>query len=170
MKYFNGFSLQGEEIFFHDKLIQSDVAVAGFSYGAQQALEYVYANPLVRVDRLILLSPAFFQHHKKSFMRTQLRYYRSDPDAYEATFLQNVAYPSDQSLTAYLKRGSEAELSSLLHYVWDRDKLQSLQDRGVIIEVFIGQEDKIVDAQESFAFFSSLATTYLIKGVGHLLV
>jgi hypothetical protein len=35
--------------------------------------------------------------------------------------------------------------------------------------VFLGEKDRIIDAQAAFAFFSPLATTYLIKRAGHLL-
>ncbi|NOZ90615.1 MAG: pimelyl-ACP methyl ester esterase BioV [Epsilonproteobacteria bacterium] len=169
MRYFNGFSLKNEEIFFKEYLIDSDYSVAGFSYGAQRAFEYVY-NSSNRVDRLILLSPAFFQNQKKSFVKTQLRYFKTNSDSYTEHFVKNVAYPSDIDLRDYLDIGSYDDLESLLLYSWDRDKILELIDRGVEIEVFLGEKDKIVDTQESFEFFSGLTTTYLIKGVGHLLV
>jgi len=169
MRYFNGFSLQNEEIFFQDYIVDSDYCVAGFSYGAIKAFEYVYNSPN-RVDRLILLSPAFFQNQKKSFLRTQLRYYKSNPQAYIEQFIKNVVYPSDISLEEYMNIGSDNELESLLTYIWDRDKIQKLIDRGVTIEVFIGGEDKIVNSQKSFEFFCELTTTYLIKSAGHLLL
>jgi hypothetical protein len=169
MNYFNGFSLQNEEIFFKEKLIQTDYTTAGFSYGAIKAFEFAY-NSTERIDRLILLSPAFFQNHKKSFLRTQLRYYKADNKAYTEQFLQNVAYPSSIELDEYVTQGESEELEELLTYMWDKEKILELVTRGVIIEVFIGGEDKIVDAQKSFEFFSELVPTYFVKGVGHLLV
>jgi len=168
MKYFNGFSLKGEASFFKEQLIESDYAVAGFSYGAQEAFEYVY-NSTERIDRLILLSPAFFQNHKKSFVRTQLRYFKADAQAYTEQFLKNVAYPSQSDLSDYVTQGSEAELEALLTYVWDAEKLKVLKERGVVIEVFMGEKDKIVDAQKSFEFFSEFVTVYFVKELGHLL-
>ena len=168
MKYFNGFSLNGEEVFFKENLIDNDFTVAGFSYGATKAFEYVY-NSQERTDRLILLSPAFFQNHKKSFVRTQLRYYKADEKAYTQQFLKNVAYPSSIQLDNYLVQGKAEELEELLSYEWDKEKLLELVKRGIIIEVFIGTEDKIVDAQKSFEFFSELVPCYFVKGVGHLL-
>jgi alpha-beta hydrolase superfamily lysophospholipase len=168
MKYFNGFSLKGEEVFFKEQLIDNDFTVAGFSYGATKAFEHVY-NSQERTDRLILLSPAFFQHHKKSFIRTQLRYYKADEKAYTKQFLKNVAYPSSIELDNYLVQGKAEELESLLSYKWDKEKLLELAKRGVTIEVFIGTEDKIVDAQKSFEFFSELVPCYFVKDVGHLL-
>ena len=85
--------LMREEKLFSDYLITSDLCVAGFSYGAQKAFEYVF-NSKERVDRLILLSPAFFQTQKPSFVRTQLRYFQSGKEAYVVQFLKNVVYPS----------------------------------------------------------------------------
>jgi len=168
MLYFNGFSLQNEEDLFEEYLIDSDLAVAGFSYGAQKAFEYVY-NSKERIDRLILLSPAFFQTQKTSFVRTQLRYFEAGQEAYVKQFLTNVTSPSDLNVSMYLKVGTKEELEALLTYVWDKEKIQEVLDRGTMIEVFIGNDDKIIDAQATFDFFASLTTTYFIKDIGHLL-
>jgi pimeloyl-ACP methyl ester carboxylesterase len=168
MKYFNGFSLQNEKELFTPYLINSDYCVAGFSYGAQQAFEYVYhANE--RIDRLILLSPAFFQTQKSSFIRTQLRYFEAGQEAYVKQFLANVSYPSSLDLSKYLKIGTKEELEALLSYTWDNEKIQEVLDRGTTIEVFFGQDDKIIDAQQAFDFFAPLTTTYFMKSVGHVL-
>lgn len=169
MKYFNGFSLQGEEALFSQYLIESKYAVAGFSYGAQQALEYVYASK-VRIDRLILLSPAFFQTQKSSFSRTQLRYFEAGQEAYVKQFLDNVIYPSKTDLSSYLKVGTKEALDALLTYKWNTNKIQEVLDRGTTIEVFLGKDDKIIDAQAAFDFFSPLTTTYFMKDAGHLLI
>jgi len=168
MKYFNGFSLSKEELFFQEQLVDRNYCVAGFSYGAQQAFEHVY-NSTERIDRLILLSPAFFQNHKKSFIKTQLRYYKADAKAYTEQFLKNVTYPSNIELEPYLSSGTVEELESLLTYTWGAEKILELKERGVTIEVFMGEEDKIVDASKSFEFFSTLVTVYLFKDMGHLL-
>jgi pimeloyl-ACP methyl ester carboxylesterase len=168
MKYFNGFSLRNEENLFEQYLIDSNYTVAGFSYGAQQAFEYVYQTK-ERVDRLILLSPAFFQTQKPSFIRTQLRYFEAGQEAYVKQFLCNVAYPSTVELNSYLSVGTKEGLDALLKYEWNPEKIKEVLERGTIIEVFIGMDDKIVDAQKSFEFFRSLTTTYFIKDAGHLL-
>ena len=168
MRYFNGFSLCNEEKFFKEQLIKSEYTVAGFSYGAQKAFEYVY-NSTQRVDRLLLISPAFFQNHKKSFIKTQLRYFKADKEAYTKQFLQNVAYPSSIDLSSFLCDGTYEELESLLGYVWEKEKIFKLLDRGVTIEVFMGDRDKIVDVNKSYEFFSDLVPLYLFKGRGHLL-
>jgi pimeloyl-ACP methyl ester carboxylesterase len=169
MKYFNGFCLKGEELFFEEYLVEGDYTVAGFSYGAQKAFEYVYHSSK-RVDRLILISPAFFQNHKKAFIKTQLRYFKHDKEAYKKAFLENVVYPSSNiALDEYLVEGSYEALNELLTYVWEKEKIQSLLKRGIRVEVFLGSEDKIVDSTSSQDFFSSLIPTYFFKGRGHLL-
>ena len=168
MIYFNGFALKGEEKFFKEQLIENDFSVAGFSYGAQKAFEYAY-NSTERIDRLILLSPAFFQNNKKSFIRTQLRYYKADEASYTEQFLKNVTYPSDTNLYDNLDVHKYEELEELLSYVWDKEKIVELRERGVTIEVFMGADDKIVNAEKSYEFFSELTTVYLLKNRGHLL-
>jgi len=168
MKYFNGFSLQNEEELFSPYLLNSDYCVAGFSHGAQKAFEYVYHSKQ-RIDRLILLSPAFFQTQKQSFIRTQLRYFEAGQEAYVKQFLANVTYPSNLDLSNYLKVGTKEELESLLTYQWDSTKVQEVLARGTTIEVFLGNKDKIIDAQKAFTFFSPLVTTYFMKDVGHIL-
>lgn len=168
MTYFHGFSLQNEEGLFSQYLLKSDYCVAGFSYGAQQALEYVYHSKK-RIDRLILLSPAFFQTQTQSFIRTQLRYFEAGQKAYVEQFLSNVTYPSSVDLSAYLNVGTKEELEALLTYVWDKDKIEEIQRRGTTIEVFLGVEDKIIDAKATFDFFAPLTTTYFLKDTGHAL-
>ena len=168
MKYFNGFTLKKEEELFSEYLIESELCVAGFSYGAQKACEYVHESK-ERIDRLILLSPAFFQTQKPSFIRTQLRYFDAGEEAYVKQFLANVTYPSSLDLSNYLKVGTKEELEALLSYTWDKQKIQEVLDRGTTIEVFLGYDDKIIDAQAAFDFFAPLTTTYFMKDVGHLL-
>jgi pimeloyl-ACP methyl ester carboxylesterase len=168
MIYFSGFCLQNEEERFTQYLVDSAYCVAGFSYGAQQAFEYVY-NAKTRIDRLILLSPAFFQTQKPSFIRTQLRYFDVGQETYVKQFLANATHPSSLDLSNYLKVGKKEELEALITYQWDTKKIQEVLDRGITIEVFLGNEDKIIDAQEAFNFFLPLTTTYLMKGVGHIL-
>ncbi len=168
MKYFNGFSLQGEEQLFKPWLIESDYAVAGFSYGAQLAFEYALESTR-RIDRVLLFSPAFFQTQKASFIRAQLRYFDAGHEAYVAQFLKNAAYPSNIDLETHLDTGSKAELEALLSYRWDEKKLDMLQARGTIVEVFLGAKDKIIDAEAARDFFAPLATTYYFKEAGHLL-
>ncbi len=51
MRYFSGFSLNGEQELFRDFLVDGEFTVAGFSYGAIRAFEYAL-DAIERVDRL----------------------------------------------------------------------------------------------------------------------
>jgi pimeloyl-ACP methyl ester carboxylesterase len=169
VRYFNGFSLSGEEELFSPFIDSGDFTIAGFSYGAQRAFEKAYSSSR-RVERLILLSPAFFQEESRAFVRTQLRYFNSDNQKYIEQFLTNSRYPSDIDLTPYMTIGTKDALESLLTYRWDRQKIETLLDRGTKIEVYIGGRDKIISSSKAYEFFSSLTTTYLIKKASHCLV
>jgi len=168
MRYFGGFSLQREAPFFRDYIDESDFTVVGFSYGAQKALEYTLACE-ERVEKLILLSPAFFQGKEPGFVRLQLHAFAKKEESYLSTFMQNVAYPTTIDLLNYLDKGTKGELEALLTYRWDRRKVSEILARGTEIEVYLGGKDRIVESEPAFTFFSSLTTTYLIKGAGHLL-
>jgi len=167
VKYFNGFSLSGEASLFASYVIDTAYTVAGFSFGAQKALEYTYASEN-RIDRLILLSPAFFQTEKPSFIRTQLRYFESDKAAYVKNFLDNVCAPSTIDISKYLYLDSREALEQLLCYQWESDKIETLVKRGVEIEVYFGAQDKIIDVSKALAFFTQ-TTNYILKDAGHLL-
>jgi pimeloyl-ACP methyl ester carboxylesterase len=168
VKYFNGFSLRGEEVLFEEFLDPEELAVAGFSYGAQRAFEAAYHSE-ERIERLLLLSPAFFQTKRRSFIRLQLQAFRQERERYIQHFLSNVAYPAAVDLTLYLDPGSDEELEALLSYRWEREKIMALLERGVRIEVYLGGEDRIIESADAFAFFSDQVPTYLIREAGHLL-
>ena len=168
MLYFNGFSLRGEEYLFSGFTDENDFTVAGFSYGAQKAFEYAYSSP-ERVEKLILLSPAFFQNEKESFKRAQLRYFEKDRKSYISQFLANATYPSDIDLLSYLDTGESRQLETLLNYQWDKERIDDLLDRGTDIEVYLGGKDRIIKSKDAFDFFSESALTYLIKDAGHIL-
>lgn len=166
--YFSGFSIKNEVDLFTKYIDDGEYCVSGFSFGAQKAFEYVY-NSDERIEKLILLSPSFFQDKKSSFVRTQLKHFVSEKETYIKQFLLNVAYPSTINLEKYLSIGTKEELEALLRYEWKEHKIKALLDRGVHIEVFLGAKDKIIDAQAALSFFSTLTTSYYFKDAGHLL-
>lgn len=166
--YFSGFSLQNEEELFSDYIIKNDFTVSGFSFGAIKAFEEVL-NSNQRVDKLQLFSPAFFQTKDKKFKRMQLMFFKKDELAYCNNFLENIANPSSIDCNKYFTLGTYDDLDELLNYEWNEEKLQSLTNRGVKIEVFLGAEDKIVEALKAKDFFVKYATVYFIKNVGHIL-
>jgi predicted esterase len=166
--YFSGFCLKDESELFSDYIIKNDFTVSGFSYGAIKAFEEVL-NSNTRVDKLQLFSPAFFQSKDKKFKRMQLMFFKKDEMAYCNTFLENISFPSNINCNDYFTLGTYDELDELLNYEWSEEKLQELVDKGVKIEVYLGADDKIVEAVKAKELFIKYATVYYIKGVGHIL-
>lgn len=169
MRYFSGFSLRNEAELFNFWLPKSDYTVVGFSYGAIKAVEYLLTTDK-RVDRLILLSPAYFNTQSDTFKKMQLLYFKKDPQKYIETFLHNISSPCDIDLKRYLnKEDSAKELKELLYYQWSVEKLKRIQERGTTIEVILGGEDKIIDAKATKDFFEHYTTLYFIKEANHIL-
>ncbi|WP_457608218.1 pimelyl-ACP methyl ester esterase BioV [Nitratifractor sp.] len=169
MTYFSGFGFRDESPLFDDWLHRSDYTVAGFSYGAIRAFEQAWCSTK-RIERLQLFSPAFFHGVDEAFIRSQLDTFRRSPELYFRRFYRNVASPAKMDLSPYRAEGSAEELERLLRYRWDARRLEALRERGTVIEVFLGERDRIVDAEGAIGFFAPLATaTYRFRKGGHLL-
>ena len=170
MKFFSGFSLRGEFYLFEEFIDKSDYNVCGFSYGAIKALRYVLDELKKgnRVDRLQLLSPAFFQIKDKKFKKLQLISYRKNKDIYLNQFLNACFPPYERKIIENIET-SAGELEELLTYEWNEAELEFLQDKGVIIEVYLGGRDAIVEAASSKDFFINYATVTYIKEANHFL-
>ena len=169
MRYFSGFCLSNEEELFNFWLERSDFTIAGFSYGAIKAFEYAL-NSKERIDRVILLSPAFFNNKDEKFKRLQLLYFDKDKKSYINNFLKNMTAGANIDIKNYFKEGSKEELKELLYYNWDRDKLKELKNKDITLEVVLGGQDKIIDAKEAKDFFENFGVVYYIKGANHLLI
>jgi pimeloyl-ACP methyl ester carboxylesterase len=168
MTFYSGFSLAGEEVLFlpyHDK---GDFVVSGFSLGAIDAFNNAL-NAKHRIDKLQLFSPAFFQESKESFKKVQLRYFKSDKANYVKNFLENSAYPATLKLETFYHDSPIEDLQRLLYFKWEDDKLETLRKRGILIEIYLGEKDKIIDAKRAADFFQPYATVIMIKDVGHIL-
>lgn len=166
MKFFSGFALKNESQLFNFWLDNSEFSIAGFSYGAIKAFEYAL-NCKSRVDRLILISPAYFCNKSTRYKELQLKAYDSNTHIYIENFLQNISNKTDMS--KYLNKHSKEELKELLYYNWQESDFKSLQERGVTIEVILAEKDKIIDSKKALEFFEPLATTYFIKSANHIL-
>jgi hypothetical protein len=166
--YFSGFSLSSEEILFKNFIIKNNYTVAGFSYGAQKAFEYVL-NSKNRIDKLQLFSPAFFQCKDKKYKRMQLMFFKKNPTEYCKNFLINCVLPNNISLDKYFNMGSFEQLEELLYYEWSEEKMKILVKKNIEIEVYLAANDKIIDSSEAKNFFLKYATVYYIKDVGHIL-
>lgn len=160
--------MTAEEKLFDAFTCRSDFCVCGFSYGAQKAFEYALTCK-ERVDKLQLFSPAFFMDRDEKFKKLQTMYFKKDSDAYCKNFLDNVTYPSHFEMKNYFLQGSVEELKKLLYYVWKSEAVGKLCDKGVDIEVYLGEKDMIINPLHVKDFFHPFATIYTIKDVGHIL-
>ena len=173
-KFFSGFSLQNEEELFSEYLIDNDFTVSGFSYGATKAFEYALESKK-RIDTLQLFSPAFFQAQDKKFKRMQLIFFKKDKNAYCKNFLENIIYPSilnkndSFNINNYFVEGSLKELEELLNYTWEEEKINKVLEKGINIEIYLGEKDKIIDSKAALEFFKKFSTVYFIKEKGHIL-
>ncbi len=165
--YFSGFCLQNEEELFKEYQIRNDFSVSGFSFGAQKAFEYAIQSEK-RVDLLQLFSPAFFINKEKKYKRMQLMFFKKDPKCYCENFLINCGFPVDQS-EKYFQMGTYEELDQLLHYSWDKAKLQILKEKNIRLEVYLGSDDKIIDSEAAKEFFKEFGEVYFIKNKNHIL-
>ncbi len=167
MKFFSGFSLDNESHFFDGFLLQNDYTVAGFSYGAIHAAEYAL-RAMERIDTLQLFSPAFFQCKPERYKRLQTAAFAKDAEAYISQFIINCFAPYDvQSVSR--TTGKAEELHELLHYTWKPEVLQAIQAKGIRIEVYLGSDDRIIDASKAFEFFTPYATVTMINQANHFL-
>jgi len=168
MAFFSGFSLKGEEILFVDYSDKSDFTVSGFSLGAIKACEYAFTSK-VRIDKVQLFSPAFFHDKDAKFKRLQELHFKKDKAQYCHNFLNNIAAPSSIDMQKYYHDDTSEHLHELLHYTWPAKMLQSLVDKSIMIEVFLGEKDAIIDAKKAKEFFQEFATVTWIKNAGHIL-
>ncbi len=100
----------------------------------------------------------------------QLNAYKKDPYKYRQNFLSRALGQSNLDLSPYLKMGTLQELERLLRYCWEADKLKELSNRGVVIELFLGAKDQIINSQEVLEFFEPFVNaSYVFKEAGHFL-
>ena len=170
MKFYSGFSLKNEEYLFEDFINRSDYTICGFSYGAITALkktiDMIADNK--RVDTLQLFSPAFFQDRDKTFKRLQLISYKKDKHAYMKQFVNSCFAPYKQKNIEQYETNID-ELKELLEYEYLIDTLQILDRAGVILEVYLGGKDNIINTKEAKEFFLKNATVTYIKNANHFL-
>ena len=159
MKYFSGFCLCGEKGLFKEYLEDGEFVVAGFSKGAQDALEYVL-NTDKRVDKLQLISPAFFDYPEK-MVELNLRAFRKNKEEYVKNFLKKAGLEDFR----YVCECTEDELKRLFTFKWEI--INELKD--VKIEVFLGEFDRILALKKAYGFFKYRADVYLIKKENHFL-
>ncbi|MBW6487665.1 pimelyl-ACP methyl ester esterase BioV [Sulfurimonas sp.] len=170
MKFYSGFSLNGEDHYFSDYINRSDYSVCGFSYGAIKAFEDVKEQLELkkRVDTLQLFSPAFFQTKDEKFKKLQLLGYRKNRDTYLKEFIVSCFLPHEKKIVEHSQERVE-ELEELLNYKWNIDELKTVANRGVKIEVYLGGKDRIIDVKSAKEFFLEVATVTYMREANHFL-
>ena len=170
MKFFSGFCLNNEKDVFKEYLEDNEFVVAGFSKGAQDAVDYAI-NSNNRIDKLQLLSPAFFNYSKK-LVDINLNAFKKDKRKYIDTFLSKAGLLKENSKwkleNYYLDvkyNCNEEELLSLLTFNWE--KIKKIKD--IKIEIFLGEYDKIIALKKAEEFFSNFGEIYFIKKANHFL-
>lgn len=170
MKFFNGFYLKNEICFFKDFIKESKYTVCGFSYGAVKAFSYVQEQLACgnRIDTLQLFSPAFFQTKSDKFKRLQVLAYTKSKDNYLSQFIDGCFSPHAKKDIQHTQTNIE-ELNELLNFKWSQNDLQDLVDKGVVIEVYLGEKDMIIDVESARELFLQVSTVTYIKNANHFL-
>jgi hypothetical protein len=169
--FYSGFSLKEDSYFFQKFLDESQYCVAGFSYGAILALKDVQKKILnhQRVDRLQLFSPAFFQTKSKKFKKLQMLGYIKNKEKYIESFIKQCFVPYNIDNRLMLQPSTQQELEELLNYEWIGADFLALEKEGVVIEVYLGEKDNIIDVMGAKEFFTEYATLTYIKQANHFL-
>ncbi|MFT7002685.1 MAG: hypothetical protein ACJAWW_000018 [Sulfurimonas sp.] len=170
MLFFSGFSLTKEEYLLEEFLNKSDYCISGFSYGAIKAFNKVKEKIASgkRVDTLQLISPAFFQTKSLKFKRLQMLSFSKSDVLYIKQFISLCFDPYETKIVQN-KESTDKELDELLNYEWDLEKLQELVNKGIKIEVYLGEKDKIIDVEGAREFFLQVATVTYVKEANHFL-
>lgn len=140
--------------------------VAGFSYGSIAATRYALAHEDVK--RLILLSPAYYTHKDDEFRSVQLTAFEADSDLYALKLLKKSGLSAEDG-AKYGQQGTKEQLRELLYFDWNMAGLDELVQRGVSIEVFIGDNDRVVEPLVSKEFFEKFAKVYMLENKNHVL-
>jgi pimeloyl-ACP methyl ester carboxylesterase len=167
VKFFSGFCVEGERELFAEYLPPKEAYVAGFSYGAIEAIEYA-ASTKEFLKKLILLSPAYYAHKDEEFCAAQYAAFIADPELYRIKLLKRSGL-DEETAAKYAKMGTKEELDKLLHFKWPLHLFEELAKKGVEIEIYIGRGDRVVESDASSEFFRQFGTVYYIKNKNHFL-
>ena len=172
MKFFSGFCVDIDKDFFKEYIDDKEFVVAGFSYGAQKAVEYAL-NTSSRVDKLQLLSPAFFAYGQK-IIELNINAFKKDKNLYIKNFLtkagiekwrmENGEWRINEE-NIHLFECDERDLYELFTFEWE--KLSKIKD--IKIEIFLGEYDKIIALKKARDFFKNYGDVYFIKNANHFL-
>ena len=172
MRFFGGFGFNDDPGLFSETLDSLGLSncgaydVLGFSFGAQKALSFALDSPL-RINRLILLSAAFFNDRDSHFAPAQLALFRRGKMGYMRQFLKKIGYAPE--MEDFLGKANERDLAELLAFRFSAEDLAALRARGVLVLAIFGAADKIINVAHAAAFFAPFGIVYTIKNANHLL-
>ncbi len=178
MKFFGGFGFK-DEVLISERILRdlgylegNPYNICGFSYGAQRAVDYAVDSLEKgnRINRVLLLSPAFFNDKSDDFVAQQLKMFAKNRTIYMKAFYKNIGVSADDE--AYLREVESLDsrtLEKCLRYKFKGADLEALNARGVEIVVILGGVDKIINANMANEFFSKYGIVYFIKNANHLL-
>ena len=168
MTFYSGFSLLNEQHYFESYLENNDYTIAGFSYGAIAAAHHA-SQSTTRIDTLQLFSPAFFQTKSDSFKRLQLSGFRKSPQEYRHRFLESCFAPYSVQEVELDWNANEEHLRELLYFEWTAELMESIVAKGIRIEVFLGDHDRVIDVDGAREFFLRYATVTSLRMGNHFL-
>ena len=178
VKFFGGFGFKDEVRIFEPILRDlgyfgdNPYNICGFSYGAQKAVRFALESleSGKRVNRILLLSPAFFNDKDLAFKDAQVRAFAKNKAFYMKAFYKNIGLKNGDEI--YLREVESLDLRTLeqcLRYEFKGAEMELLKSRGVEIVAILGENDKIIDSHKANAFFAQYGIVYLLKNANHLL-
>ncbi len=176
MIFFSGFGFKNEMDIFCDILelyaksldstINPPYIIAGFSYGSQKAIDYSL-SATHRINSIILLSPAFFNDKDLPFKEKQIRQFNNNKNIYMQYFLKNAGFIEEYR--RFLTMRDVKDLHNLLYYRFNSLDLLKLSKRGVKIDVYIGENDNIINVESAIDFFKDSCVVHLKRHSNHFL-
>ena len=122
------------------------------------------------MNRILLLSPAFFNDKDLAFKDTQIKAFAKNKALYMKAFYKNIGIQKGDEI--YLREVDSLDshtLEQCLCYEFKDADFELLKSRGVEIVAILGENDKIINAEATNAFFAQYGVVYLLKGANHLL-
>lgn len=170
MKYFGDFCFSDDMALFNHIIDSYNLVgqynVFGFGYGAQKAVSYALESKQ-RIERLVLFSPMFLNDKSIDFKRQQILSFNNNTALYMKLFLENIGFTKE--LESYLQSPKVEDLKAGLDYQFSIDIMYEIVRKGILVNVFFGMKDCIIDVDSASAFFAKNAIVYLLKKCNHLL-
>jgi hypothetical protein len=161
--FFSGFCLHGEKELFENFLEETPFTWAGFSFGAQQLWEKLRHWSGGRIQKIILLSPAYFGSKPEKWVQLNLAGFQRNREKYIRNFLQKGGLPDWKYLDPTC---TYSQLEKGLNFQWE--PIPPILKK-VECHIYLGEADKIVDLEGAYSFFKKVGIVHLLKHHTHFL-